>query len=440
MSTALSNIAQQIVHPQPSKPLPSFICPITDDIMTDPVVDKHGHSFERNAILEWLKTKSTCPMSQELLTPDDLVPNRALKETIESYQSQAIPRGANENKVPQPLGQEQNDALAKPLIVGAQDLEQRNQFADAEKLYIMALQFTSKSEDYAHLPRLLEKKGEKERAASSYVILADLQMTEGKQAETIATLKKSLELASHPAIKEKLANVLNSHGQKQEAAILFLELAQQALYNKDSLSAMRLGRLALEAFPGHAEAWKTMAAMQQEPSETLKMLLKGANESSMSIKERIGLCRMVSIKEPEHLQAKLLFLELNQLKMKDKIKRLKHEMNERLPSPAVQAPPEAQPVAPVQAAIAPAFPPWVFGAAEWNKYFGDVGVEPPLPDDIVQRLSELSANNVLVLIPATVNGQPLTLTTVGELVQKPLQGHSDQVPSFLSWRVCRSTR
>ena len=379
--------------------------------------------------------------------------------------SQTILQGADENKVPQPLGQEQNDALANPLIVGARDLEEKGKLIDAEKLYIMALQFTSKSEDYAHLPRLFEKKGEKERAASAYVILADLQLNEGKQAETIATLKKSLELASHPAIKEKLGNVLNSHGQKQEAAILFLELAQQALYNKDNLNAIRLGRLALETFPGHAEAWKTMADMQQEPSETLKMLLNGANEPSMPIKERMELCRMVSIKEPEHLQAKLLFLELNQVKMKDKIKRLKQEPNEKLSTELQQTNKEfrqldeqikaqaaalvqtnerlstelqqtnkelrqlkeqikAQAVAPVQIIKTPTLPAWVFGAAEWNKYFGDVGVEPPLPNDIVQRLPELRANNVLVLIPATVNGQPLTLKTVGELVQKPLQGHA----------------
>jgi len=139
--------------------------------MIDPVIDKHGHSFERKAILDWLKTKSTCPMNQGPLTPDDLAPNRALKETIESYQSQgsqALPRGADEKNVPQPHGQDQNDALAKPLLGGAQNLEQKNQFADAEKLYLMALQFTSKSEDHAHLPRLFEKKGEKERAASAY--------------------------------------------------------------------------------------------------------------------------------------------------------------------------------------------------------------------------------------------------------------------------------
>jgi hypothetical protein len=84
-------------------------------------------------------------------------------------------------------------------------------------------------------------------------------------------------------------------------------------------------------------------------------------------------------------------------------------------SAAVQA------AVPVQAAKAK-LPAWVFGAAEWNKYFGDVGAEPPIPDDIVQRLPELSLNNVLVLVPAAVNGQPLTLRTLGELVQNPKNG------------------
>jgi hypothetical protein len=91
-------------------------------------------------------------------------------------------------------------------------------------------------------------------------------------------------------------------------------------------------------------------------------------------------------------------------------------------APNPSASPKVQPVGPVQSIKAPVLPAWVFGASEWNKYFGDVGVEPPLPPDIIQRLPELSANNVLVLIPATVNGQPLTLKTLGEFVQKPLNG------------------
>lgn len=42
-------------------------CPITHEELTDPVIDKHGHTFEKSAILKWLQTKHTCPMSGEEL-------------------------------------------------------------------------------------------------------------------------------------------------------------------------------------------------------------------------------------------------------------------------------------------------------------------------------------------------------------------------------------
>jgi tetratricopeptide (TPR) repeat protein len=405
----------QIIQPLAERP-PSFICPITNDIMKEPVMDKHGHSFEKTAILQWLKTKSACPMNQQPITPDELAPNRALQDIIEMYQTQGFPTPQDVSHSPG-INQGQNDAIAKPLLMSAQDLEQNNQFADAEKLYLMALQFTSKSEDYAHLPRLFEKKGEKERSASAYVVLADLQLTEGKPAEATLTLKKSLKLNPHPAIKEKLGNILNNHGQKQEAALLFLELTQQALYNNDALQAARLCRQSLDAFPGHAEAWKTLASMQHEPSEIINILLKGANEPVMPIKERLALCRRVSIKDPEHIPAKLLFLELNQLKMKDKIKQLKLEIRGQLPLVSSVA----------------------FGKAKWEQYFGDIGVEPPLPKDIEQILSascpfwpskKVHETHFLVLIPQTVNGQPLTLKTLVELVKKPLTGNAIKCESF----------
>nr|NGX60106.1 E3 ubiquitin-protein ligase LubX [Chlamydiota bacterium] len=77
MSAVSSNSyeASQIRHPHLGESPPTFICPITDNIMADPVIDKHGHSFERAAILEWLKINNTCPMNRQPLTPDDLAPN-----------------------------------------------------------------------------------------------------------------------------------------------------------------------------------------------------------------------------------------------------------------------------------------------------------------------------------------------------------------------------
>jgi|GEM_PF-1777286 len=74
-----------------------------------------------------------------------------------------------------------------------------------------------------------------------------------------------------------------------------------------------------------------------------------------------------------------------------------------------------------------------FGKAEWEKYFGEVGKEPPLPEDIDDILNspcpfsenesvKVKDTHMLVLIPATVNGENLTLDKLGELIKNPKCG------------------
>jgi hypothetical protein len=80
-----------------------------------------------------------------------------------------------------------------------------------------------------------------------------------------------------------------------------------------------------------------------------------------------------------------------------------------------------------------------FGAAAWNKYFGDVGVEPPLPPNIEQILSSpcpffpgktVRETQLLTLIPKTVNGQPFTLNSLGRLVLRPKQGPATKYEAY----------
>ncbi len=52
-----------------------------------------------------------------------------------------------------------------------------------------------------------------------------------------------------------------------------------------------------------------------------------------------------------------------------------------------------------------------FGATEWKQYFGDPGVAPRLPVSIYRTFKKLEVTHTLTLIPATVNGKPLTLNT-----------------------------
>jgi Mg-chelatase subunit ChlD len=62
-----------------------YICPITLEVFKDPVVDKDGNSYEREAIENWLRTNSLSPITRRPLNASDLVPNRALKDIIESF-------------------------------------------------------------------------------------------------------------------------------------------------------------------------------------------------------------------------------------------------------------------------------------------------------------------------------------------------------------------
>ena len=63
----------------------SFICPITNEIMEDPVITPDGITYEREAIEEWLINHDTDPMTKNKLSKSNLVANLALKNAIEDY-------------------------------------------------------------------------------------------------------------------------------------------------------------------------------------------------------------------------------------------------------------------------------------------------------------------------------------------------------------------
>jgi len=61
-----------------------FCCPITGEVMIDPVIDNEGNSYEKLAIEHWLRRDQTSPITRNRLTLEDLRPNRILKDVIES--------------------------------------------------------------------------------------------------------------------------------------------------------------------------------------------------------------------------------------------------------------------------------------------------------------------------------------------------------------------
>jgi len=70
-----------ILSKDPSVPdIPQyFLCPITHEIMDDPVVACDGYTYEREAMKKWIGLQKTSPMTGAPLINDSLTPNFVLK-------------------------------------------------------------------------------------------------------------------------------------------------------------------------------------------------------------------------------------------------------------------------------------------------------------------------------------------------------------------------
>ncbi|MBA0846390.1 hypothetical protein Goshw_001272 [Gossypium schwendimanii] len=71
---------------QPLEPLQSFYCPITRDVMVDPVETSSGQTFERSAIEKWFtEGNNLCPLTMTPLDTSILRPNKTLRQSIEEW-------------------------------------------------------------------------------------------------------------------------------------------------------------------------------------------------------------------------------------------------------------------------------------------------------------------------------------------------------------------
>ncbi|XP_004489855.1 U-box domain-containing protein 19 [Cicer arietinum] len=63
-----------------------FLCPITLELMSDPVTIETGHTYDRSSILKWFRSgNAICPKTGKSLDSIELVPNLVLKRLIHQY-------------------------------------------------------------------------------------------------------------------------------------------------------------------------------------------------------------------------------------------------------------------------------------------------------------------------------------------------------------------
>lgn len=80
---AVANTSQHVFH----QPFQSFKCPITREVMRDPVQIASGQTYERFAIEKWFLQHTTCPLGVELKDLN-MRPNFALRQSIEEWREQ----------------------------------------------------------------------------------------------------------------------------------------------------------------------------------------------------------------------------------------------------------------------------------------------------------------------------------------------------------------
>ena len=72
----------------PVDPPDIFVCPISQEIMTDPVVASDGHTYERKSIEDWINLKganATSPKTNERLMNHNLIENYTLRSGIHEF-------------------------------------------------------------------------------------------------------------------------------------------------------------------------------------------------------------------------------------------------------------------------------------------------------------------------------------------------------------------
>ncbi|XP_058205335.1 E3 ubiquitin-protein ligase PUB23-like [Rhododendron vialii] len=83
---------------------PFFLCPISLEMMKDPVTIPTGITYDRESIEKWLFTNKNknCPVTKQVLSNPDLTPNHTLRRVIQSWCTLNASNGIERVPTPKP--------------------------------------------------------------------------------------------------------------------------------------------------------------------------------------------------------------------------------------------------------------------------------------------------------------------------------------------------
>lgn len=77
--------AEIYVEDTADEQISALLCPISHQLMEDPVMTPYGHCFEKEHIERWLVSNTVCPLTMRPLRISDLKPCYTMKSAISQY-------------------------------------------------------------------------------------------------------------------------------------------------------------------------------------------------------------------------------------------------------------------------------------------------------------------------------------------------------------------
>ncbi|CAM0883042.1 unnamed protein product [Alopecurus aequalis] len=132
-------------------------CPISLDLMRDPVVAASGQTYDRESIDRWFSSgKSTCPKTGQVLSNLELVPNKSLKNLISKW--------CRENGVAMEVCEASKNEQAQAMAANKAALEVARMTASFLVKKLSATFSPDAASRVVHEIRLLSKSGSDNRA------------------------------------------------------------------------------------------------------------------------------------------------------------------------------------------------------------------------------------------------------------------------------------
>ncbi|KAL1199875.1 E3 ubiquitin-protein ligase PUB22 [Cardamine amara subsp. amara] len=234
--------------------IPSFfLCPISLDIMKDPVIVSTGITYDRDSIEKWLFSgkKNTCPVTKQVIAETDLTPNHTLRRLIQSWCTLNASYGIERIPTPKPLI---SKSEIEKLIKDSSSSHQ-NQVNCLKRLRQIVSENTTNKRclEAAEVPEFLAKivsnSVDTYSSSSNLVDLCQSNMLENRFDSSRSLMDEALSLLYHLDSSETALKSLLNNKKGTNLVKTLTKIMQRGIYESRAYAALLLKKIVEVADP-----------------------------------------------------------------------------------------------------------------------------------------------------------------------------------------------